>query len=193
MNYQEIGKEMDAIMAEILQHEKDTKTFSQKAVEAHQLRNEAEQRLVMKRNEVTQALNGIQEFIVKLTRIPSIVSTVTAPAPAPTSTPEPSVTSTPVPTEAPARPAPTVEIEPDLIIPVEDPVPPAESVEFGPLPPAEPLPPAQKPLVLNEPTAQPEELTDEQELNLLGDPEPTRPVDVLPEINPLTGLPQTSG
>jgi len=60
MNYEEIGKEMDAIMAKILQHEEDTRAYSEKAVEAHRLRNEAEALLIMKRNEVTQALNGIQ-------------------------------------------------------------------------------------------------------------------------------------
>jgi len=86
-----------------------------------------------------------------------------------------------------------VAVEPVVPTPVSDPLPPAEPVQPEPLPPAEPLPTAQEPPVLDDPAPElPTELTDEQELDLLGEPEPDTAVDPLPAINPATGLPQTT-
>ena len=77
-DYAKYGVEIDGILAEIAQHEADTKTHSDAAVAAHAKRLEAEDRLRAKQAELQLALAGIGDFIAGLTQLPPLVLSVDA-------------------------------------------------------------------------------------------------------------------
>ena len=188
-DYTSIGKEMDAIMANIAKHEKDVKTFSDKAMNSLDLRNEAQAELLAKQSEVFDALNGIQAFIASLTSLPDEVTNADSvhDAEVAANVPTPVVTTPPVvdpvaPVEEPIESAP---VQPSLGLPGADTLD-TTPVDSNPVaapepvtPVADPEPVVEQPVTFEEPVA--------GDLGLIGEapvvgPTPTEPEPTTEEV-----------
>lgn len=118
VSYEELGRQMDAIMTKILNLESRTKTLSEQAVAAHKERQEKQTQLLSMKKTVDDQLFGINTFLEGLTELPEVVkvntkppvktapTTLNAPASTPTSTP------TPTPTPKSVEPKPSIKSVP---------------------------------------------------------------------------------